>query len=93
MDKTRPQVENREHPHPKLTGKTAITDAVTASHDQARTITGVFMFGSRVQKTAKTKCLLTVLQEVPSHHKHLGYRTKVTKKPRRLNMWKTQVRI
>ena len=72
------QVENI-HTYPKFSGKNSPYQCST--QHAARTINGVFMFGSAAQKATKTKSSLVVLQEVPSHQTSLGYQTEATKKP------------
>ena len=54
-----------------------------ASNAQARTINGVFMFGSAALKVTETKSSLPALQELPSRQKLAGNQVKTTKKPSR----------
>ena len=84
MGETCLKVENIHTP--SLQGKKSSQTLDPTGHGQARTINGVFMFGSAAQKTTKIKRSLAVLQEVPNYQKPLRYQTEATKKPRR---WST----
>ena len=53
----------------------------TAGHVQARTMKGVFMFGSTARIVAETKSSLLSLQELPSHQENVGNQVKTKKKP------------
>ena len=57
----------------------------TAENLQARTIKGIFMFGSaaRTMTETETKGSLPALQEVPSYQEIVGNQVKTTKKPGR----------
>ena len=73
MSEACPQVENTYIP--SLQGrKQSKLDIV--GNAQARTINGVFMFGSAVRKVTETKGSLPALQELPSQQEMVGNQVK-----------------
>ena len=78
MGEVFPQVEKTYIPSLQA-GKEPKLDI--ASNAEARTISGVFMFGSAARKVTKTKLSLSALQELPSHQKLARNQVKTTKKP------------